>query len=89
MLRKAYAEKYSAWVGIKSRFAAARALRVIAPSAGGQSRMKTALTERELSILRLIASGASNGEIARALHLTEGARLGPRGLQGHHGLDSG
>lgn len=34
--------------------------------------MKTALTERELSILRLIASGASNGEIARALHLTEG-----------------
>ena len=34
--------------------------------------METALTERELSILRLIASGASNGEIARGLHLTEG-----------------
>ena len=34
--------------------------------------METALTERELSILRLIASGASNGEIARRLHLTEG-----------------
>jgi DNA-binding NarL/FixJ family response regulator len=45
-----------------------RALR----TAGPQSGPKIHLTDREISILRLVAGGYSNKEIGRSLHLSEG-----------------
>lgn len=44
-----------------------RALRAAQPAAS-----RVSLTEREISILRLIAGGYSNKEIGRTLHLSEG-----------------
>jgi DNA-binding NarL/FixJ family response regulator len=46
--------------------------RVSAPASTPQSN----LTERELDVLRLIALGQSNKEIAATLHLTEGTIKG-------------
>lgn len=45
-------------------------------SAPATASSKTNLTERELDVLRLIASGQSNKEIAVTLHLTEGTVKG-------------
>ena len=41
-----------------------------------QAPLHTSLTEREIGILRLLAEGRSNKEIATALHLTEGTIKG-------------
>lgn len=45
-------------------------------SSQGQTQPHLSLTEREISILRLIAEGRSNKEIASALYLTEGTIKG-------------
>lgn len=44
--------------------------------AQGQSSAHASLTEREIGILRLLAEGRSNKEIAAAMHLTEGTVKG-------------
>ncbi|MCL4261994.1 MAG: response regulator transcription factor [Anaerolineae bacterium] len=44
--------------------------------APAQSNLLSVLTEREMDVLRLIAQGCSNKEIAAALHLTEGTVKG-------------
>lgn len=49
-----------------------RAIRAGEPSADGPAIRVQSLTERELDVLRLIAEGYSNREIAGLLHLAEG-----------------
>lgn len=53
---------------------AGKLLRQVAqgPSANGTQALAAKLSERELAVLRLMARGHSNQEIARALHLSEG-----------------
>ncbi|MGP3933034.1 response regulator [Nonomuraea sp. KM88] len=49
-----------------------RAIRSGPPPAGGDAAPVQELTERELEVLRLVAEGYANREIARALFLAEG-----------------
>ncbi len=48
------------------------AVRASRPGARDESLRGVSLTEREVSILRLVAGGYSNKEIGRSLHLSEG-----------------
>jgi two-component system, NarL family, response regulator LiaR len=47
-----------------------RELRAARPAAKGSERVRTELTERELEVLRLIANGKDNSQIAAELHIS-------------------
>jgi DNA-binding CsgD family transcriptional regulator len=65
------AEIEAARAGFERLGAAADARQAAALLQGGQSRPRRLLTDREVEVLRLVASGGSNRDVAGALHLSE------------------
>ena len=65
------AEVEAARAGFERLGAVADARQAAALLHGGQARSRRLLTDREVEVLRLVASGGSNRDVAGALHLSE------------------